>query len=555
MARRPAMLREELDLLKDYLQFRGATGRMLASVPLPPRDEGPALIVSLTNWVAQVKAEIVFAKLLQARGLRPVILTLRTARRGERYFRAAGLADFVYLDDFSPTEASARHSASDALPGPLTSMDALLQVTYRGVDVGRHALSTLARELRQGGLDLADPRVAPRVVAAHTHSREVADAAHAAVQRVQPRLALFLERGYTPYGEVFDVLVGGGVDTIQWVHSHRKDAFALKRYRTETRGVHPFSLSERSWERVRAAPWTDAQDEALTRQLRGRYEDGTWFNRKFAQTGKEIVSPDEVRQRLGLDPGKKTAVIYSHVLWDATFFYGENLFEDYEAWLIETLRAACANDRVNWIVKIHPDYVWKLKQARTGAEARDQTAIRSIFGTLPAHVKIVEPDTRLSTLSMFSITDYGLTVRGTVGIELPCFGVPVFTAGTGRYSGLGFTIDSSTRAEYLDRLSRIETFPRLSHEQVVLARKHAHALLELRPCPFQSFEMTVAPLDQLGHPLDHNVEIRLRSADELLTAHDLDVFARWALESRDEDFLVGFHDTPAPAQPAAAVAP
>ena len=36
-------------------------------------------------------------------------------------------------------------------------------------------------------------------------------------------------------------------------------------------------------------------------------------------------------------------------------------------------------------------------------------------------------------IHLFKVIDYGITVRGTIGIELPCFGIPVITAGTGRY--------------------------------------------------------------------------------------------------------------------------
>ena len=51
------------------------------------------------------------------------------------------------------------------------------------------------------------------------------------------------------------------------------------------------------------------------------------------------------------------------------------------------------------------------------------------------------PYSEISTRSIFGVTDYGITIRGSVGFELPCFGVPVLTAGTGFYSGRGFTID------------------------------------------------------------------------------------------------------------------
>ena len=61
----------------------------------------------------------------------------------------------------------------------------------------------------------------------------------------------------------------------------------------------------------------------------------------------------------------------------------------------------------------------------------------------------------------------------------------------------------------------------------------------MRPLRFTSFLATIRPLEEMGHPLDHDVEIRVRTREELERAEDLRTFARWALESRDLDYLAG----------------
>ena len=43
-------------------------------------------------------------------------------------------------------------------------------------------------------------------------------------------------------------------------------------------------------------------------------------------------------KKFNLDPNKKIAVLFSHIFWDGTFFYGEDLFIDYEDWFRETLK-------------------------------------------------------------------------------------------------------------------------------------------------------------------------------------------------------------------------
>ena len=44
----------------------------------------------------------------------------------------------------------------------------------------------------------------------------------------------------------------------------------------------------------------------------------------------------------------------------------------------------------------------------------------------------------------------------------------------------GFTLDSSTRQEYLQKLSTLETYPRLSAEQVELAERFAYGVFLCR---------------------------------------------------------------------------
>jgi hypothetical protein len=536
----PALRRQDRELQRDFRAFQKRHGRYLAA-PASPAIAHPhrrVLVGSLSDWIAQVKVESIFAKALQFRDYSPVIATFRHQVRGHRYHRLFGFRNFAFLDDFiRPSER--RHAARTAarfLERQPRFRD-VLELEHRGIRVGRHVLSSIVSTLRSGTVEFDSPIVRDLLGRGLVEAITLAGAAERLVDRVQPELALFLERGYVPYAELFDAVINRGIAAIQYTQSHRNDAWILKRYGRDNRSMHPWSLSPASWQQVRRMPWSAELDSDLLDEIRGRYEQGQWFNRKYLQVGKKIKDADEVSRQLGLDPGKKTAVIFSHVLWDATFFYGETLFDDYEHWLVETVRAASANPAVNWVVKLHPDYVWKMKKAGDTRLPPEHRALETRIGRLPDHVKLLEPGTDISTYSLFGVTDWCITVRGTIGIEMPCFGIPVLTAGTGRYSGLGFTIDSATRAGYLDRLRNIEQIPRLTPAQVELARKHAFALFRMRPLPFVSFELAQDRLERLGHVLDHNVELRTGSRAEFAEAADLQAFARWAADTTAEDWL------------------
>jgi capsule polysaccharide export protein KpsC/LpsZ len=229
--------------------------------------------------------------------------------------------------------------------------------------------------------------------------------------------------------------------------------------------------------------------------------------------------------------------VFSHVLWDANMFFGRDLFSDQEQWFVETVRAACANDRVNWIVKLHPANVWKRKRDGVVGELDEHVAIREQIGELPSHVSLLEPDTEISTWSLFDVTDCGVTIRGSVGFELPAFGKTALTAGTGFYAGRGFTVDSDTAPEYLGRLASIQDLPPPTPEQVELAKKHAYALFRLRQTRFSTFRSVHKPIERIDDPSEATIEIRVSSAEELANAADLRRLGDWAVDSADLDYL------------------
>lgn len=528
----PRLISNWVDVESDLKQFKKEFGFL--SQLSPQKSAGKILVVNLSDSIFEAKMEGVLAKALQIHlGYEPVILTASDSTNATRYFKVFGFDQFILWDElidqvFVPVGTNS----------PNNSFSELLQYQFRNVFVGRHVLSSAIRTLRHGTLDFSDPIVQEVLQQVLPKAKKAVLAAEKLMDKVKPEMVLFLEKGYSPYGELFDVAVNRKLNVVHWGHSHQKDSIVFKHYNPANRHFPNFSLSPLSWNRIqRSMPWNEQKELEFMDEIEKAYEDGTWFNRKFLLTGKKIKSPDEVRMQLGLDKNKKTAIIFSHVLWDATFFYGENLFKDYEDWLVETVKIAQENTNVNWVIKIHPDYIWKIKQLGPNAKPRDLFLLKTKIGKLKDHIKMMEPETDISTYSLFSVADYCITVRGTIGVEMSCFGVPVFTAGTGRYSEMGFTIDSKTKEEYLDKIRRIQEFPRMSEEERTLARKHAFALFKMRPFKFDSFAMIQMPLQKLGHLLDHNVAIHIRSKADFMNAMDLKKFSEWANRSNEEDFL------------------
>jgi hypothetical protein len=536
-AARGRQLRERTILERDYWTFRRRYGRIVG--PTPSTERGTALIASLTYSTYQTKLEGMIAKALQLRGVEPVALVLPDAELARRYLELFGVRRFVTLADFlhGGLEDEAREEGERLLEQVETPAD-LKTLSFRGADVGRQALSTVSRYLHEGGVDLDDPRARELLGELLPAAVRTALASDALLDDLRPELVLFNERNYADQGPLCDIALRRSLNVVQFVGGFEDDSLVFKRYTDETRAIHPRSIADETWPRVAALDWTPERERELAREFDHRY-DGTTFLARWNQGWTRRRSREEVERILGLDPRRRTAVIFSHVLWDANMFYGHDLFPDQEEWFVESVRAACANDRVNWVVKLHPANVWKRKRDGVTGELDELVAIRERVGPLPDHVCVLEPDSDISARSVFDVTDVGVTIRGSVGFELPCFGVPVVTAGTGFYSGRGFTIDSATADEYLERLRTIDETSPLGEEQVLLAKKHAYALFRLRQTRFTSFRSVFQPLEHVDRPFEASIEVLVPSAPELARADDLRRLGEWAVDSRALDYLEG----------------
>ena len=406
---------------------------------------------------------------------------------------------------------------------------------HRGVRVGMNAVCTTLRRVRVGVLDLAAPGIRDLLVRAVAASLAAVDEAERILDRLRPALVLS-DHEYTPKGELFETCLNRGLEVVAYSTAHRSDALMLKRYTCDNRDDHLTTLARDTWMRVQQLEWTDARRRMLADEIRAAYVGGDWFQIPWRQPNGDALDPEDVRRAVGIDPAKKTAFLFPHVLWDAPVLWGKPLFDSYQEWWIETIARACRNTHVNWVIKVHPDHVWKHEENGYRGEATEIALVREQLGTLPSHIAVMPPETPISTLSLFSVMDYCVTVRGTVGVEAAAHGIPVLTAGAARYAQRGFTIDSATRSEYLAKLSDIHDLPPLSVDQRQLAERFAYGLFMIRPLPLTSIAWDPSGIPGVGSTAHRRARLRVQSARDWREGKDVAALAGW-LVSHDEDFV------------------
>jgi len=477
-----------------------------------------------------LEVELLVLKTLQLAGFRTVVLLDDEWRGARPYYEFAGAERVCLWSEFSAVPTPAERAAPDRAKR-CGSFQEFLALTHEGIPAGTIAASTALRRRRWGTLDWSSA-AGRNAAAEHFYlTLRVATQSARVVDAIRPDVVLFWDTEYTPAAEFFQTCLLRGIEAIAHTPAHQLNGLMFKRYGPPDRwDHHPASLSQETWDRLLSLPWTECRRERIARELTSGYTTGDWFTRG-TKVGARIAPAEQVRAILRLDPAKKTAVIFAHVLWDAPLLWGHPLFQTYEEWLVETVRGACRNERVNWVLKIHP-----FSSARDPAGKPvvpvETRALTQALGDLPAHVVVIPPDTDLNTMSLFDVMDYCLTVRGTIGMEAARLGIPVITAAAARYSGKGFTVDSASREEYLSKIEHLHEVPPLSADQRERADRFAYGMFVSRPIVMRSVTWTY------GGANGPTGEIHVTNADELRRADDVLRLSEW-FQSSDEDLLAG----------------
>jgi hypothetical protein len=511
--------------------------RMFDDIPAAPANAPHLLILSYLPLHYTNKMEMILARSLQDRGWKVSVMTNRSTQAFARaYFGRLPGVKLLNIEDFLDFSDAAGIASfvKKAVATARTSIPEFKRLTYRAARIPLNAIASLTAARPDGMLEPSE-RLYRDLGKTLRRAALLTNAADTLYRTVRPTLILSQEKGFVGTCESFYAAIELGIDYVQWVSCHEPESVMFKRYRGENVRDHPFSISDATWRRVRRTPWDERFRDVVLSEFERGYKSGEWFKYKRLAQDQRFADREALSRQLGLDPGKKTAVIYSHILNDANLFYGDDLFPGgYEEWLVETVRAAADNPSVNWVLKLHPANVFRNARVGYTGEYGELIALRHAFGSVPDFLKIVRPEEKVSPLSFFGLTDWGITVRGTIGVELPCFGVPVVTAGTGRYSGKGFTVDSATVEEYLGRIRSIEKIPALTEEQVRLGILHAYVVFRARPARYDAALTDIYP-DEKGAK-QRNLALKVGSLDEVIAHPQLQDITDFLL-SNDDDFL------------------
>lgn len=531
-------LKRRIGMGIDYLIYARRAKPYIRLLDSAGQTKGqPALLIVSGLGMNVVWAQIwsIMSLPIRLRGYRCLVLSMRSQWLLNAYYHLFSM-ERIYLDDYltPPVLPVAMQASIDQAK----SIEQYRVIFYKNAPVGQIALSTYSRNIGTGLIDFSDPKVRRYIADWIGRICVGMDNAEKLFALHRVKMLFFTEVFMEDYGAFYYAALNAHLNIVRFAGTVRDDAFIMQHLSKANDRIHHASLDRTTWESIKNSG-DDVRIEAeLMQNFQDRYGE-KWHRSKRNHPGTRIMDIEKARSSLGIAPGRKVAVIYSHILYDTLFFFGTDLFKDYAEWLVETTRAAIANPHVDWLIKVHPSNLWR-GEMDTLLKGRyeEERLLQREFGTLPAHVRIIGADTKINPLTWFGLADYGITVRGTSGLEMAALGKTVVTAGTGRYEGSGFTTDPATAADYLETLKRLHELPPLTPQQTRWAKRYAHAIFVLKPYTLHSLVPRLRTGCKVVSASDDIIYIPAKPANEAQPiGDDLEHFARWALTPENRDLL------------------
>jgi hypothetical protein len=358
----------------------------------------------------------------------------------------------------SLSEEDRREAKALAESSPRESLQGLL---WRGVPIGEHAMAGALRFFARS--DLEEEPCGDPVLRRYVEAAALSAAAYARlIDEVQPEVLVAHHGIYTPQGLAVATARAKGVRVVTWNPAYRRHCFIF----SHDDSYH-YTLMEEPVASWRERPFSAADRERTIAYLHSRRSGkGDWI--RFH--GDPNEAPGDIVAQLDLDPGKRVIAAYTNVFWDAQLHFHTNAFASQKEWLECTIAWFAARPHLQLVIRIHP-------AEKSGSPPSRQMAEEVIAGRFPRrppNVRVVGPESALSSYALAERADAALIFGTKLGVELSAIGIPVLVAGEAWVRGKGFTHDATSPADYEAKLALLSVGKKLDPDMQDLALRYAH---------------------------------------------------------------------------------
>ena len=396
------------------------------------------------------------------------------------WFNAFGIK-IVSLDDvISKEDRNNIIKAAEKISGGFWDF----KFVYNGIDLSAGIRSSI---IRMNMTDYADISLTDIKRSAITSAYHLI-ATLRAIQEFSPDIVIGIEPSYQEHFGIVQLCHKMNIPFAAFSFSFCKSDFTLQWYKHPNKMLTT-TLTSEDWEQCQTEGIDQKSLDATEAYLTEKYSNRryTFFDEK-----NKNFTIDAFYSKYNIDPRKKTFVFFPHLLWDGhdcRFFLTKNLSD----WTVETIRAMAKNTSVNWLLRFHPaEY-----QRGTPQQKTLFAFCMKELAELPQNITLIPNEDCISTEDLFNVIDGGITGFGTVGLELACRGKIVLTAirDNVHYLGKGFTYDSTTLPEFLEKVLTIHKLPSLTEKQQTMAKLYLNAYIYRRSIHWNQFSFITHKID------------------------------------------------------------
>jgi hypothetical protein len=419
-------------------------------------------------------------------------------RTGQYLFEPLGLQNHKLGDQINVDERQLAKTIASEVP-----MAEIPSYQFNGISVGEHAYAGALRYFASGNLD-SEP-LGETVVRRYLEAAILtAVGLKHLLTKVRFQSSCFNHGIYCPQGVIGEVLRKAGTHVVNWNIAYRKKCFIFSHGDT----YHHTLLDEPTdvWESME---WNSNLESQTQQYLRSRWQgsnDWIWFHEKPEERF------DKIATELELDRSKPIIGMLTNVMWDAQLHYRANAFPNMLSWVLDTIDFFAQKPDLQLVIRIHPAEIRGTLPSRQPLLQE----IRKVWSTLPQNVKLIPPESPVSTYAIMEHCDSVLIYGTKTGVELTSSGIPVIVAGEAWVRNKGITLDASTRDEYMAILASLPLGKRLDDATRERALKYACHFFFRRMIPVQFMEPTgawppykpsIESLEQLMPGVDTGLDI------------------------------------------------
>jgi hypothetical protein len=195
-----------------------------------------------------------------------------------------------------------------------------------------------------------------------------------------------------------------------------------------------------AWSEAREVPLTAEQESVLNENLKGLAA----YARQIDHDPVLEARPAAIRAELGLAADRPLLVLFTNVSWDLFVAERDFAFDGQMEWIAATLEFVRRHPGLDLVVRAHPAEIVPKFQTR----GRIIQQLEERFAPLPPNVRLIGPESKISSDTLRSMASLNLVYCSSVGLEAVIAGQPVLICGNPYYARKGFTINVDSPAQY-----------------------------------------------------------------------------------------------------------